>query len=74
MKKYIFSLTVSLTFAFALSWALSFTTFTEYVQGVLVGIFLLFIYTLCTSVLCAIEEEDDEDRDIGGEAMPYPQH
>lgn len=75
MKKYIVSLVISVLVAKGFHWILSFTTFTDMTIGILVG--SLGMFTIITCLECyryGAEDDDDDDIDVGGDAMPYPQH
>jgi hypothetical protein len=47
MKKYIYSLTITLILCAGLGWAISFTTWSGFAKGVIIGAFGMFILQCC---------------------------
>jgi hypothetical protein len=61
MKKYITSFLIASLLSWMLGWAISFTPLNDFSQGVLIGVFGMFVLGFCLEIFYFIEDMDDEN-------------
>lgn len=74
MKKYIISLLITLFLVGILDWALSLTTWSGFVCGLIQGAFGMFVLDVCLEAFTYAYDDDDDNDDIGDMQAPYPAH